>query len=216
VCVREPRVSRGGLTVLPVVVVVPDVDPPVLGGNEGAAEHQAEDDRGRHGVQAGRLPGNVRPIVREDIVRRPPQRAPEIDEHVEAEQQEPDHRRRAVEPAGELERVPMEEPHGDPTPEQNHRRHDEERREQAHREFRGPVRHIGATARVVADEAPPCGRQLQDDRGDQGEADEDVPRHERVHAEQDGRDLDEDRSEQKHPYGRRQAPVSSGIHVWPT
>jgi hypothetical protein len=198
------------------VVVVPDVDPPVLGGNEGSAEHQAEDDGGRHGVQAGRLPGNVRPIVRADIVRRPPQRPPEIDEHVKAEQQEPDHRRRAMEPARELERVPMEEPHGDPTPEQNDGRHYEERGEQTHRELRGPVRDIGATACVVAGEAPSRGRQLQHDRRDQGEADEDVPRHERVHPEQNGRNLDEDRSEQKHSHRRRQAPISVGIHELPT
>jgi hypothetical protein len=211
--VRERRVSRSGLTLLPVVVVVPDVDPAVLGGNEGAAEYQAKDDCGRQGVQARRLPGDVRPLVREDIVRRPSQRAPEIDEHVEAEQQEPDHRRRAMEPAGDLERVPMEKSHGDPAPEQNHRRHDEERREQAHRRLWGPVGHVGATARVVANEAPSGGRQLQDDHRDQGEPDKDMPRHERVHPEQNGRHLHDDGSKQKHSHRCRQALVSVGIHL---
>ena len=181
------------------MVVVPDVDPPVLGGNEGAAEHQAENDCRRQGVEAGGLPGDVRrPIVREDVVRRLSQRAREIDEHVETEQQEPDHRRRAMEPPGDLERVPMEEPHRDPAPEQNHRRHDQERREQAHRELRRSVRHVGATARVVANEAPPRGRQLQNHHRDQGEPDEDMPRHERVHPEQNSRDLDDDGSKQQH------------------
>ena len=195
------------------MVVVPDVDPSVLGGNEGAAEHQTKDERGRQRVEAGRLPRDVRPLVREDIVRRASQRAREIDEHVEAEQQEPDHRRRAMEPPRDLERVPMEEPHGDPAREQNHRRHDEERRQQAHRELWRSVRHIGATARVVPGE-PPAGRgQLQDDHRDQREPDEDVPRHERVHPEEHGRDLDDDGSKQQHSHGCRQALVSVGVHL---
>jgi hypothetical protein len=120
-----------------------------------------------------------------------------------------------MEPAGDLECVPVEKPHGDPTPEQDHRCNDEERREQAHRELRRPVRHVGATARVVADE-PPAGRsQLQQDDRDQGEPDEDVPRHERVHPEQHGRDLDGDGSEQKHSHGCRQALVAVRVHLLP-
>ncbi len=141
------------------------------------------------------------------------QRAPEIDEDVEAEQQEPDHRRRAVEPAGDLERVPVEEPHGDPTPEQHDRRHDEERREQTHRQLRLSMHHIGVFVRVVPNEAPAGGRQLQDDHRDQGEPDEHVPRHERVHPEQHGRDLDDDGSKQKHSHRCRQALVPVGVQL---
>ena len=194
------------------MVVVPDADPTVLGRNERAAEHQAEDDGGRKGVQPGRLAGDVRRTVRENVISRPSQRAPEIDEHVKAEQQEPDHRRRAVEPAGYVERVPVEEPHGDPAPEQDDRRHDEERRQQAHGQLWWPVRHVGAAPGVVPHEPPARGRQLQDDHRDQSDPDEDVPRHERVHAEQHGPDLDGDGDEQEHSHRRRQALVPVGIH----
>jgi hypothetical protein len=176
-------------------VVVSDVDPPVLGGNERAAEQQAADDCRRQRVSAGRLPANGRRIGRPDIVCRVSQRPPEIDEDVQPEEHEPDHRRWAMEPTGELECVSVEQPHRDSTPEQNDSCHDEEWREQAHRRLGRTVRHILATARVVPDEAPARGRELQDSQGDQGDPDEDVPRHERVHAEQDGGDLEEDRSE---------------------
>jgi hypothetical protein len=117
-----------------------------------------------------------------------------------------------VEPAGELERLPVEEPHRDAAAEQGDRRHDEERREQAHRELRRPVFHVGRTLRVVADESPAGRGELQDDHRYQGEPDEDVPRHERVHAEQHGPDLDRDRNEHEHSHGRRQPLVSVGIH----
>jgi hypothetical protein len=198
------------------VVVVPDVDPPVLGGNERAAEHQAADSCDRQRVQAGGLPSDRSRLGRQDLVRRPSQRPAEIDEHMEAEQQEPDHRRRAVEPASDLQRLAVEEPHRDSAAEQNHRRHDEERRQQAHRELRRTVRHVGAAARVVADEPPAGRRQLQDDHRDQSEPDEDVPRHERVHPEQDGGDLDDDRGEQEHSHGGGEALVSVGVHLVPT
>jgi len=167
----------------------------VLGGNECTAEHQAADDCGRQCVSAGRVPADGCPIGRPDIICRVSQRPPQIDEHVQPEEQEPDHRRRAMEPAGDLECVSVEQPHRDSAAEQNDGRHDEERREQAHRRLGRPVRHIGATARVVADEAPAGGRELQDDQRDQGDPDEDMPRHERVHAEQHTGDLEEDRSE---------------------
>ncbi len=110
----------------------------------------------------------------------------------------------------------MEEAHRDPAAEENDRRHDEERREQAHRRPRRPVGHVGAVARVVAEEPPAGRRQLQDDHRDQGEADEDVPRHECVHAEQDGCYLDDDRREQKHSHRRGQTLVSVGVHRRPT
>jgi hypothetical protein len=197
------------------VVVVPDADPPVLGRNERRAQHQAADDCGRQRVQALGLPPDRSPLGRQDIVRRPSQRPAEIDKHVEAEQQEPDHRSRAVKPAGDLERLAVKKAHRDTAAEQNDGRHDEERREHTHGRLRRPVRHVGAAARVVPDEPPAGGRELQQDDGDESEPDEDVPRHERVHSEQNGRDLDRDRSEQKHSHRRRQALVSVRVQSPP-
>jgi hypothetical protein len=195
------------------VLVVPHVHPPVLGRNERAAEHQAADDCGRQRVSAGRLAAHECPVAGPDVVCGVSQRPAEIDEHVQPEQQKPDHRRRAMEPARDLECGSVEKPHRDSAAEENDGRHDEERREQAHRRLWRPVSHIGPTARVVPGEAPAGGRQLQNDQWDQREPDEDVPRHERVHAEQNGCDLDEDRSEQKHTDCRRQALVSVGVHL---
>ena len=110
----------------------------------------------------------------------------------------------------------MEEAHRDPAAEEHDCRDDEERREQAHRRARRPVRDVGAVAGVVPDEPPAGGRQLQDDHRDEGQTDEDVPRHERVHAEQDGRHFDDDRSKQEHSHCSRQPLVSVGVHVVPT
>jgi hypothetical protein len=107
----------------------------------------------------------------------------------------------------------VKEPHRDSAAEQDDRRHDEQRREQTHRDLGRPVRDVEPAARVVAREAPSRAYQLQEDRRDQGEPDEHVPRHERMHAEHDGRDLDEDREEQKHSDYRGQARVSVGIHT---
>lgn len=211
--VRERRLPRGRLSGVSVVVVVPDVDPAVLGRKEGDAEHQAADDRRRQPVKAGSLPRDGLPLGGQDVVRCAPQRASKIDEHVEAEQQEPHHRRRTMEPTGDLERMPVEKSHGDSTSEQHHCGHDEQRREQPHRQLWRPVRHVRTSARVVAGESPARCRELQQDHRDQGEPDEDVPRHERVHSEQDRGDLDEDRHEQEHSYGRRQALVSIGVHL---
>jgi hypothetical protein len=120
-----------------------------------------------------------------------------------------------VEPAGDLEPMSVQEAHGDPTAEQNNRRHDEQRRKHAHRQLRRPVCDIGAVARVVPREPPARGRELQQDDRDQGEPDEHVPRHERVHPEQDGRDLDDDGDEQEHSRRRRQALVPVGVHLLP-
>jgi hypothetical protein len=131
---------------------------------------------------------------------------------VEAEQDEPDHRGGPVQAARELERVPVQEPHRDSAAEQDHGGGDEERREQAHRELRRAVRDVVAAAGVVAREPPACARQLEEDRRDQGEADEHVQRHERVHAEQDRRDLDEDGHEHEHSDRRRQALVPVRVH----
>ena len=70
--VRERPVPRSGLTVSPVVVVVPDGDPPVLGGDERGAQNEPADDCRRQAVEAGSLPGDGRPILRQDVVRRAP------------------------------------------------------------------------------------------------------------------------------------------------
>jgi hypothetical protein len=131
---------------------------------------------------------------------------------VHAEEHEPDDRRGTVQPTGDLEGVSVEDPHGDSAPEQDHGRNDEQRREQAHRRLRRALRDIRAAACVVARETPPGAAQLQRDRRDQGETDEHVHRHEGVHAEQDGHDLDGDGSEQEQPHRRRQALVSGGIN----
>jgi hypothetical protein len=117
-----------------------------------------------------------------------------------------------MELASNLERVSVQKPHRDSAAEENDSRHDEQRREQAHHRLGRPLRHIGAAARVVPDEAPAGRRQLQDDQRDQGEPDEDVPRHERVHAEENGCDLDEDRSDQEYSNCRSQALISVGVH----
>ena len=117
-----------------------------------------------------------------------------------------------MEPAGDLEGVPVQEPHRHPAPEQHHRGDDEKRREQAHRQLWRPVRHVRAAARVVPDEPPARRRELQHDRRDQGQPDEDVPRHERVHTEKDGRDLENHRSEQEHSNRRGETLVSVGVH----
>jgi hypothetical protein len=117
---------------------------------------------------------------------------------------------------GRLQRLPVQEPHRDSAPEQDAGRNDEERRKQPHRELRRAMLHIRAASRVVADEAPAGACQLQQDDRNQGDSEEDVPRHERVHPEQDSRDLDEDRSQQEHSHGGGQTLVSVRIHPAPT
>jgi hypothetical protein len=106
----------------------------------------------------------------------------------------------------------VEEAHRDPAAEQHDRRHDEQWREQAHRHLGRAVRDVVTATRVVTDETPSGAEQLQDDRWDQGEPDEDVPRHERVHTEKDGRDLENHRSEQEHSNRRGETLVSVGVH----
>jgi hypothetical protein len=71
-------------------MAVPDVDPPVLSGNESTAEHQPADDCGRERVEPRGLPTDGPCFSRQDIFRRLPQRTSEIDEDVQTEQQEPD------------------------------------------------------------------------------------------------------------------------------
>jgi hypothetical protein len=194
------------------VVVASQVDPPVLGRYERGAEHETADDRRSEPVETSGLPGDGRPFGRQDIAGGTSQRLPEIDEHVQTQEHEPNHRRRPVQPARDLEGVPVQQPHRDAAAEEDDRRHDEQRCQQTHRRLWRSVCDIGTTARVVAREPPAGAEQLEDNCRDQGEADEHVPRHERVHTEQDGGDLDEDRSEQKHSHRRGQALVSVGIH----
>jgi hypothetical protein len=196
-----------------VVVVVPDVDPSVLGRNECAGQHGAEDDYRGQCVEARGLPRDRSPFGRQDVAHGAAQRPSEIDQDVQAEEHEPDDRCRTMEPAGELEGVSVQEAHRHAAPEEHDCRCDEQRREQSHGDLRRTVFHVGPTARVVAGEPPAGGRQLQDDRRDKGEPHEDVPRHEAVDSEQDGRDLDEDRSEQKHSHRRRQTLVPVGVHA---
>jgi hypothetical protein len=149
------------------VVVTRQVDPPVLGGHERCAEHQAADDCNCQGVQARGLPADERPIGPQDILPGASQSPSEIDEHVEAEKQEPDHGGRAVEPTRDLECVSVEEPHRDSAAEQSDRRNDEQRRKQTHRRLRRTVRHVWMATRVVAREAPAGADELEDDRRDQ-------------------------------------------------
>jgi hypothetical protein len=59
------------LSVLPVVVVVPDVDPPALSGNERTAEHETADNCGRERVEACGLSTDGPPVLRQDVVRGP-------------------------------------------------------------------------------------------------------------------------------------------------
>jgi hypothetical protein len=148
----------------------------MLGRHQGAAEHKAADDRSRQGVGAPRSPVNGSCLRRHCILCRASHRPSEIDEHVQAEKREPDDRRGTVETTGDLERVSVEEPHCDSTPEQDHGRSDEQRCEQAHRRLRRSLRHIRVAVRVVAHETPPGAAQLQDDHRDQGETDEHVHR----------------------------------------
>jgi hypothetical protein len=153
----------------------------VLRRHQGGAEHQSDDDDGGDGIGAC----TRSPNRRARIIGCAPPRAPQIDEHVHPEEDEPDDRRRAVEVAGELERVAVQEPHRDAAAEEDDRRRHEQRREQPQRDLRRPFRDVGPTARVVAGEPQAGARQLEQDGRDQSEPDEDVQRHERVHAEQD-------------------------------
>jgi hypothetical protein len=184
----------------------------VLQGHRCAAEHQAEEHDGRQG---GCSPGGAAHGLaprRQGIFGGASQGAAQVHEDVQSEEYEPDHRRRAMGAASGLEGVPVEEPHGDAAAEENDGRCDEQWCKQSHRYLRRAKGAVGAAARVIARESPPGARQLQQHRRDQGETDEHVQRHERVHAEQDGRDLDEDRHDHEQPDGRRQAFVAGGVH----
>jgi hypothetical protein len=185
----------------------------VLGGYGCGTEHQAADDHGRQRVHAGGPPADGSSFGRQDVTGGASERPSQIDEDMQSEQPQPDHRRGPVQTARDLEPVPVQETHRHSAAEEDERRHDEQRREQSHRNLRWPVRDIGPAARVVAREAPAGGRQLQSDHRDEGEPDEYVPRHEAVDAEQDGRDLDDDGSEQHDSHRRRQPRVSVRVHV---
>jgi hypothetical protein len=183
----------------------------VLSRHERGAEHQAADDCRRHRICACRPPADSRPVDGLHVARGTSQRSAEIDDHVEAEQREPDHRRGAVKAADDLERVTVEEPHRNSAAEEHDCRHDEQRREQTHGRLWRPLVHIGTATGVVAREPPADAHQLQDDRRNQGKTYEDVYRHERMHPEQDGGDFDEHGREQQQPDSRRQALVPDRI-----
>jgi hypothetical protein len=180
----------------------------MLRGHRGRAEHQSGDDDRGHRVETG----SRSPNRRARILGGSSPRASQVDEHVQAEKDEPHDRRRAVKAAGELERLPVQEPHRDAAAEEDHRRRHEQRREQAHRDLRRAFRDVRAAARVVAGEPPGGARELQQNRRDQREADEDVQRHERVHAEQDGSDLDEHRHDHEQADRGGQARIPGRVH----
>jgi len=169
----------------------------MLRGNGRGAEHEAGDHHSCQGVGARRRSVCVTPLRRHGVFGGASQRAFEVDEHVQAEKQEPDHGGRAVKPARDLERVPVQESHRDAAAEQDDCRCDEQRREQAHRDLRRPLDHVRTATQVVARESPTGTPQLQEHRRDQGKPDEHVQRHEGVHAEQDRCQLNEDRNQQK-------------------
>jgi hypothetical protein len=110
-------------------MVAPQVDPQVLGGDGYATEHEAQNDDGSHGDPARRPPANAVLDRQPHVGGRTSQGSSEIDEHVYAEKQEPDHRRRAVETSSDLQLVPVEEPHRDPAAKQHDSRHHEDRSE---------------------------------------------------------------------------------------
>jgi hypothetical protein len=184
----------------------------VLHGHRCAAEHQAEEHDGRQRGCAPGGPAHGLPLRRQGIFGGASQGASQVNEDVQAEEYEPDHRRRAVDAASGLEGVPVEESHGDAAGEENDGSRDEHWCKQSHRYLRRAKGAVGAAARVIAHESPPGARQLQEHRRDQGETDEHVHRHERVHAQQDGCDLDDDRDEQEHPGRRSQALIADGVH----
>ena len=200
------------MTLLPVVVVTTEVHPPVLSGNERAAEDQTEDDGGCQRIDTRAPPADRPEIGRHDVSYGASHGPSEVDEHVQTQQHEPDDRRGSVETTRDLECMPVEESHRHPAAEEDDRGRHKQGREQPHRRLRRALLHIGAAARVIAREPPPRARELEEHRRDQGKTDEHVPRHERVHAEQDRRDHDEHGSEQKQPYRTREALVSCGIH----
>ena len=80
-----------------------------------------------------------------------------------------------------------------------------------HKDALSSRRDVGAPASVIARESPTGAGQLQDDGWDQSEADEYVQRHERVHAEQDGYGLDDDRDDDEQTDRRCQAFFPAGF-----
>jgi hypothetical protein len=84
------------------------VDPAVLGGHERSPEQETANDGRCERVEASGFPADRFLVGRQDIGGGASQRASEVDQHVHAEEQEPDHRRRAVQAPGELECVSVE------------------------------------------------------------------------------------------------------------
>src|SRR5579862_1287836 len=79
----------------------------------------------------------------------------------------------------------------------------------------GPCATYASATGVVAEKAPAGTAQFQQNRWDQGDADEDVQRHERVHAEQNRRQLDRDGNEQQHPDRSGQSLVAVRVRPHP-
>jgi hypothetical protein len=137
--------------------------------------------------------------------------AAEIDQDVDPDEHQPDHRGRSMESPSGVQRLAVEEPHRDAAPEQHDRGCDEERRQDPHHGVRRTVGHVVVAAGVVANEPPAGARQLQQQRRDQRESDEDVPRHEGVDAENDRDQLDRNRSEEEEADHCGQPLVAVGV-----
>jgi hypothetical protein len=170
-------------------------------------DRYARDERDRQ--QVGTRPRAARrcPRGRGDVLAAARQRATQVDEHVLADEHEPDDGSRAVQAPGGGQGLAVKDPHRDAAREQHDSDRDEKRREEPHPEPRRAAHHVRLRTRVVAGEPPTRAGELQQHRRDQHEADEDVQRHEAVHAEENRRDLDEREQEHDDPDARGEALV---------
>jgi hypothetical protein len=115
--------SYGAVSAL---VVASEVHPVVLCGHGHHAEKQAADDDRCQGIGASPAAGQRLPHGRQ-VLGRPAQCRLQIDDHVHAEKQEPDHRSRTVQVARDLEPSSPQHPHRDTAAEEHHRCRNEER-----------------------------------------------------------------------------------------
>jgi hypothetical protein len=107
-------------------VVAPQIHPVVLYRHGHDAEQKAAGDYRRQGVRAS--PGAAQRLAGgRQVLGRPAERSLQIDDHVQAEQHEPDHRSRAVKIARDLKRLSVHDPQRDAAAEEHHGRRDEQR-----------------------------------------------------------------------------------------
>jgi hypothetical protein len=109
-------------------MVAPEIHPVVLCRHGHDAEQKATDDDRRKGVGASPAAAQRFPAGRQ-VLGRPAERSLQIDDHVQAEKQEPDHRSRAVKVARDLKRLSVQDPQRDTAAEEHHGRRDEQRRQ---------------------------------------------------------------------------------------